>query len=145
MRVAAMRRTAALGLLVSALACSADRSPAPDPRASGESGFTSEEARTGGAPSFFPPSRRLEDRPLPIPAGPLAVTLGAEALVLNGYRGLLRVDLSGPQPRQTARLSLIGQPVALFLAGGTAYALVSDTFTEQSCPSCPPTGHRRRS
>jgi hypothetical protein len=54
---------------------------------------------------------------------------GSTLLVLNAYRGLEVVDLADPAaPVLRSRVPVVGQPVQLYLRGGVALFVVSDSF-----------------
>jgi hypothetical protein len=59
--------------------------------------------------------------------GDLYATAGSTLFVLNGYRGLLALDVADPaRPRLAARVPLTGRPVDLYVRDGLALFTVSD-------------------
>jgi hypothetical protein len=110
----------------------------PDPRATGQSEFGS----TGTAGSSSPPPgippgppTVATERPAQIESGETAVVVGSTLYAL-GFGGLQVVEVAGEAgPR--GRVAIPGVPRALFVAAGTAFAVMGTHVRIPDCPACP--------
>jgi hypothetical protein len=143
-----MKLVVGSGLLVfvmAASACRGDRAPNGsgssdlEARAAGRTEFSSVlPAGTGSPPKGGPPPSPTlgNETPSSVAFGETTAVVGSTLFTLSAYRGLQVVQTEG-QPRIVGRVPIPGEPHSLFVAGTTAFAVMSRTTKMVSCASCP--------